>query len=181
MTRWRARWVGLTVLVVLAVAVSGCQFREEQPVDESLTVEDVKARTQAMELRIAYGVPKELVDRVEQNEFGVLAVCDTTGRLYAWTGVTRVHLVGEFDVAAGDALTDRIAGDLGGIAEDGYVVGTSAATEWLAIEILNQNGEFYSGSVTPTAVRASGQAEFFIMSRSQCFRLPEGIYPGRSF
>ncbi|GLJ78543.1 hypothetical protein [Microbacterium imperiale] len=46
--------------------------------DESLTVEDVKARTQAMELRIADGVPKELVDRVEQNEFGVLAVCDTS-------------------------------------------------------------------------------------------------------
>ncbi|OYC97361.1 hypothetical protein CI089_02085 [Microbacterium sp. Yaish 1] len=165
----------------MAVAVSGCQSSKEQPVDESLTVEDVKARTQAMELRIADGVPTELVDRVEQNEFGVLAVCDTSQRLYAWTGVTRVHLVGEFDAAAGDALTKRIAGDLGAIAEDGYVVGTSAATSRLAIEILNQNGEFYRASVTPTGVRASGQAEFFIMSRSECFRLPEGIYPGQSF
>ncbi|GLJ78544.1 hypothetical protein [Microbacterium imperiale] len=149
--------------------------------DESLTVEDVKARAQAMELRIADGVPKELVDRVEQNEFGVLAVCDTSERLYAWTGVTRVHLVGEFDTAAGDALTKRIVGDLGGIAEDGYVVGTSAATEWLAIEILNQNGEFYSASTTPTGFEISGQANFLIASRSQCFRLPADVDPGMHF
>ena len=181
MTRWRVRWVGLTVLVAVAVMVSGCQSSKEQPVDESLTVEDVKARTQAMELRIADGVPTELVDRVEQNEFGVLAVCDTTERLYAWTGVTRVHLVGEFDAAAGDALTKRIAGDLGAIAEDGYVVGTSAATSRLAVEILNHNGESYRASTTPTGVRASGQAEFFVMSRSECFRLPADVDPGMHF
>ena len=169
------------MLVGVIVVVSGCQSGEERPVDESLTVEDVKARTQAMELRIADGVPKDLVDRVEQNEFGVLAVCDTSQRLYAWTGVTRVHLVGEFDAAAGDALTKRIVRDLGAIAEDGYIVGTSAATSRLAIEILNQNGEFYSGSTTPTGFEISGQPNFLIASRSECFRLPEGIYPGQSF
>lgn len=158
----------------MAVALAGCaQASGGEEMSTGLSWEDAKASTQSMELEIAALAPKQEVVDIAQNEKGGLFSCGATR--HTWKGATIITLGPSADPEAalksiesqleellqergGFAVTNRLDyfGDYAVVAES-----TSSAEAYL----LDQGK---SGTIV-------------IDSWSECFTLPEGMYPGGDF
>lgn len=175
------RWLVAAAVLTGGVFLAGCG-PQELPLDESLTVEDAKAQTQAFERRLVEGVPAASVATVEQSEWGNLMSCPSRGEnAYYWSGTTWVHLAEPIDESTASALAEEVAENLGELTDQGYQVAVSNSTEWPAVKISTDANAFYVMSLVPGSDDGNDLAQIRIVSASDCFRLPEDVYPGGNF
>ena len=168
----RAR-AALFAFGILTLALTGCTG--PAPAEEAastLTWEEAKADTQAMERQIAALVPAEDVISVDQNEKGGLFRCDEMQ--HRWKGVITVTLVPGAD-------PESITKDMEQKIDTLFPAGE--------FEVTNRRGitdDYVATVESPT----TGEGYLFgegrpgtivIDSYSVCFTLPEGTYPGGDF
>ena len=134
-----------------------------------MTWEQAKATTQATELRIAALIPEALVVTVDQNDKGGLFSCDEAR--HRWKGITKITLAPGTDV---EAVTRQVEAHF---REDGEFEVTNyldMADVYVAVLKSPEMGEEYLfGEGDPGVI--------LIDSWSECFALPEGMYPGGDF
>lgn len=159
----RAALVGLTV--VWAVALVGCSGGEKAPVIESLTVDQAKAQTQAVEDQIVALIPEDAAGVVDQQAEGVLMSCSTEDTV-RWAGGSTVTFT---ETPDWDALFARI--EQGLAAEtDGYTVTLTSTTD--GIQTLDiEDADEGTWLISPW----QGGLILHISSWSPCFPLPDGM------
>ena len=150
-------------LCIAALGLSGCG---EEPVDETLTVDEAKAIAQAGELDIVAQIPAELVVDVAQQPLGALLSCEGD-RNYTWAGGTVVTVTADADVTEViDGLRETFAERDGWNAE----AETSSFGDPL-VRILGPNGDHYlAGGIAEDSV-------IDIDSYSPCFHLRDDQSP----
>jgi hypothetical protein len=167
--------------LVLLVSLTGCvpvdptaepnnttATSGDAPVENALTWQEAKARTQAMELEVARLIPDGKVVKIDQGETGILLSCSETQ--HNWNGATTVTLS----------------------------KGTEPEPLVKAIEAHYQDSRFTIETDLDIVgdyrvqLRSPDTAESYIIvkddpgtirtaSGSACFTLPEGEYPGGDF
>jgi hypothetical protein len=177
MIQGRVRAIALVLLVGLTGCVPGdptaepnntTATRRDAPVENALTWQKAKARTQAMELEIAKLIPEDKVVKIDQWKTGILLSCSETQ--HDWNGATTVTLS----------------------------KGTEPEPLVKAIEAHYQDSRFTLETDVDIVgdyrvqLRSPDAAENYIIvkddpgtisidSGSACFTLPEGEYPGGDF
>lgn len=181
------RIAGLPVLFAAVLALSGCvpagllmsalhtgtseheqQQEMEQDVEDALTWQEAKAATQARELEIAALVPAELVVKRDQWTEGLLLSCDKTR--HSWTGSMTVTVLPGTDI-------ESIIKDI----EAHY-------RQQFEVDADQNPGGYYRIHIRPP-VESEGYIvshgfepdQLYISSFSECFTLPEDVYPGGDF
>ncbi|WP_460802403.1 hypothetical protein [Microbacterium sp. GXF6406] len=155
----------------LAGAVlSGCSAPvDEEPVDSGLTWQEAKAAAQETEREIAALVPEEDIVSVEQKETGVLLSCDEES--HNWNGFTTVTMVPGVDI---DALVKDIeahyADDPRFESRSWMTPGDTYAVQLMALD-----------TAANYIISEDERGTFRIESGSECFILPEDVYPGGTF
>jgi len=157
-----------TLVLTLTLTTSGCATTGGPEVNDNLTVQEAKARAQAMEIELAGQIPAEEVASVDQDPAGVLFPC-MGEREYQWTGQTKVVLApgAEYD---GAAVTSSIESNYRG--RDGWSASTDQTSDGEPrVQVVGRDDEGYlvALSVDKTFVQ--------ILSFSPCFILPEGMSP----
>ncbi|WP_157540775.1 hypothetical protein [Microbacterium sp. XT11] len=136
--------------------------------NESLTWEDAKRDTQAMETEIATRIPSDAVVTVTQNPTGVLFSCDQDK--HRWMGKTTVV------VTPGTEVESVVRG-----LEDRYRGGR------FEVSTRTDIGGFYevhlkSPQTAEGYIISEGDSRtIWIHSSSPCFTLPDDVYPGGKF
>ncbi|MGF6833364.1 hypothetical protein QF015_001533 [Paenarthrobacter sp. TE4293] len=134
-----------------------------------LTWQEAKAHTQAMELEITALIPKDAAVSIDQKMKGVLLSCNKTQ--HNWNGSTTVM------VADGTKIEPIVKAIKAHYRANGLNVSVDRnVNENYRIQIdPPAPGESYivSEGLSPNEIR--------IASGSECFTLPEGIYPGGDF
>lgn len=134
-----------------------------------MTVEKAKADAQAMELEIASLIPAEMLVSVDQKPTGVLLSCDETQ--HQWAGGSTVYLVPDSDV-------EKLVKDMEArLAEDDRFdsrnwLGPSGGYNVQLMSVKSAEGYIFSEGEPGTVD---------INSFSECFTLPEDVYPGGKF
>ncbi|MFK0403793.1 hypothetical protein ACIQTT_15805 [Microbacterium sp. NPDC090225] len=153
-------------MVVLTGCVPGTHDRNEE---NSVTLETAKADAQAMELEIASTIPAGSVVDVVQKPKGVLLSCDKTQ--HSWNGSTTVTLSAESDAELLIRnLETRMTSDE-----------RFESRNW-----VGPTGAFNVQLMSPTTaanyiVSAADERTIVINSGSECFTLPDDVYPGGTF
>ena len=163
-------WQAIGVVVVCSAILGGCAFSAEQPSQESkVTLEEAKADAQAMELEIASLIPTDMLVNVDQKPTGVLLSCDETK--HQWAGGSTVSLAPDTDV---ENLVKKMEAR---IAEDDRFDSRS----WLG-PTGGYNVQLMSTTSAEGYIFSEGEpGTVDINSFSECFTLPEGVYPGGKF
>ncbi|MGR4010486.1 hypothetical protein [Leucobacter sp. 1207-22] len=174
-----SRHAGLIALATV-LALTGCTApgsnvsgpqgtTDQQKVNSDLTWEEAKTATQEMELEIVDLIPAELVINVDQHTKGVLLSCDNTS--HSWTGATTVTLTPGTDI-------ESIVKDI----EAHY---REAGTE-ISVD-RDVDGNYRIQLLPPVPgenyiiAKDVEDDHLRIASGSECFTLPEGVYPGGEF
>ncbi len=134
-----------------------------------MTLEEAKAEAQAMELEIASLLPAEMVVSVDQKPTGVLLSCDETQ--HQWAGGSTVYLAPGTDVE--NLVKDMEAQ----MAEDDRFdsrnwLGPTGVYNVQLMSVTSAEGYIFSEGEPGTVD---------INSFSECFTLPEDVYPGGKF
>ena len=150
--------------------MAGCSPVKEEPVvDSSLTWEEAKAQSQAMELEIAALVPTESVVSIEQNSKGSLFSCDDDQ--HRWKGATTVTLAPGTQI---EAMVKEMEAHFRSDARFEIRTRLNIADKYDVQLMSPETAENYIfGRDEADTIR--------IDSGSACFTLPEGVYPGGSF
>ncbi|MFF8818357.1 hypothetical protein ACF07D_10225 [Leucobacter sp. NPDC015123] len=137
--------------------------------DTKLTWQEAKATTQEMEREIADLIPKDVIVDVYQVDTGTLMPCsDGSDR---WFGGMTITVAKGTDIEA-------IVRDI----ETHY-----ASTNYLTSNRLDFNGNYNIAVKDPeTTIRilvgeGLESTHIDLSSASECFVLPEGVYPGGDF
>jgi hypothetical protein len=180
----RARSGATALLLVGLIGLAGCagnpnassteptapvaaQTPEETMIAE-LTWQEAKAHTQAMQLEIAALIPKDAVLSIDQKKKGVLLSCNKTQ--HNWNASTTVT------VSEGTKIEAIVRAIEAHYRADGAKVSVDIdVDEKYRIQISLGAGENYivAEDLAPNEIR--------IASGSECFTLPEGVYPGGDF
>ncbi|MBK0421727.1 hypothetical protein JD292_06530 [Leucobacter sp. CSA2] len=179
-----AKWV-LPLALVGTLFTTGCTIQGKpemhssqdsdkpgQQVNPGLTWQKAKSDTQETEQQIADLIPKELVESVKQQSVGMLFQC-SNGQ-HQWGGGTIVNLRQDSDFPAAIRTLEKHYQTAGG----GYSVkvGDDAfGYLQLTLTTSRDDGEAY---LVSTGLEKN---QLNIDSRSPCFTLPEGVYPGGDF
>ncbi|WP_172322580.1 hypothetical protein [Paenarthrobacter sp. CM16] len=143
---------------------------QEEPMKAELTWQEAKAHTQAMELEIAALIPKDAVVSIDQKRKGVLLSCTKTQ--HNWNGSTTVTVTEgtKIEPILKEIKTHYQSGQY--VVEDRLDIRGSYEVQ---ISPHNTSDENYivAEGLAPNQIR--------IDSGSECFTLPEGIYPGGDF
>lgn len=168
----KAKLLGAAVLVALSLV--GCTSSEqvelpEEEVDmsNSLTWQEAKASSQAMEIEIAGLIPQDLVVDVTQKPQGVLLSCSATE--HSWNGRTIVHLKPGTEV---DPILRNIQAHYSERNFEGSMDLDVMGDERL--QLVGDTGESYLIGFEATDA-------LYIASSSACFTLPDNVYPGGNF
>ncbi|WP_157731870.1 hypothetical protein [Arthrobacter sp. YN] len=142
---------------------------QEEPMKAELTWQEAKAHAQAIQLEIVALIPKDAVISIDQKKKGVLLSCDKTQ--HNWNASTTVT------VAEGTKIQSVVKDIEAHYRANGLNVSVDRnVNENYRIQIdPPAPGESYivSEGLSPNEIR--------IASGSECFTLPEGIYPGGDF
>ncbi|MET4097406.1 hypothetical protein [Arthrobacter sp. UYCu712] len=135
-----------------------------------LTWQEAKAPAQAMEVEIAALIPKDAVVSIDQKKTGVLFSCSKAQ--HRWKGSTTVTVVEGTKIEP--ILKDIETHYQSGPFEVGNRLDIRGSYE-VQISPHNTSDENYifAEGLAPNEIR--------IDSGSECFTLPEGIYPGGDF
>lgn len=143
---------------------------QEEPVKVELTWQDAKAHTQALELEIAAQVPEDAVISIDQKTKGMLLSCNRTK--HSWNGSTTVTVTEgtKIEPILKEIKTHYQSAQY--VVEDRLDIRGSYEVQ---ISPHNTSDENYivAEGLAPNQIR--------IDSGSECFTLPEGIYPGGDF
>lgn len=134
-----------------------------------MTWEEAKADTQAMELEIASLIPAERVISVDQKPTGVLLSCDEIQ--HQWAGGSTVYL-------APDTNVENLVKDMEArMAEDDRF----DSRNWIGPTGI-YNVQLMSAKSAEGYIFSEGEpGTVDINSFSECFTLPEDVYPGGKF
>ena len=160
----------LIPMTVIALLITACAPNGDSfaMTDDSLTWEDAKRDTQAMEAEIAMQMPSDAVVTVTQNSTGTLFSCDQDK--HRWMGMTTVVMT------PGTEVESIIRG-----VEERYRGGR------FDVSTRTDIGGFYevhlkSPQTTEGYIISEGDPRtIWIHSSSPCFTLPDGVYPGGDF
>lgn len=141
---------------------------QEEPLITELTWQGAKAHTQAMELEIAALIPNNTIVSIDQKETGMLLSCNSTH--HKWKGSTTITVVGGTNI---EPIVKGIEAHYR--AKGTKVSADTNVDEDYRFQIDLGGGENYivAEGLAPNEIR--------IASGSECFILPEGIYPGGDF
>ena len=157
----------VVIAMVGSLALTGCAGPE---VNDGLTINEAKSRTQQMESRIAALVPKEYVLGQDQAASGILMPCGNG--LYQWLGHTHLKLTSDPDF---ERILRAI---LAGVRQDHNYdarMGKRIDGEPRA-DIGGRSQEFYMAAPV-----VDDRTDYEISSSSPCFKLPEGMQPGDKY
>ena len=166
-----SRLVRAALAAALAGAVlSGCSAPvDEEPVDPDLTWEEAKAAAQETEREIAALIPEDAIVSIEQQETGILLSCDEES--HNWNGFTTVSVTPGADV---DALAQQLEAHFDSDARfesrSWTTLGETYAVQLMAVD----TAENY-------IISHDERGKLRIESGSECFILPEDVYPGGTF
>lgn len=165
-----SRAITVWLVLLLAAGLTGCAASKEEPVlNDSLTWEDAKAETQAVELELASLVPSDVVVRVEQMEEGGLFSCDESQ--HNWSGATTITVKPGTEI---EPIVRQI--------EAHYQDDARFATRNRLDIVGNFKVQLMSPKTAESYLVSEDDADTIrIASVSACFTLPEGVYPGGSF
>lgn len=153
-------------LVILTGCAPGAHDRSEE---NGVTWETAKAEAQAAELEIASMIPAASVVDVVQKPKGVLLSCDDTQ--HSWNGSTTVTLSAESDAESLIRdLEERMTSDER--FESRNWVGPTGAFN---VQLMSPN------TAANFIVSAADERTIVINSGSECFTLPDDVYPGGTF
>ena len=161
---------GRAILAVLCVSslLAGCTWPAgiaETKVNSTMTIGEAKEQTQSIERRIAAAIPAAFVERVEQNEVGVLMTCSSDIDIQ-WSGDTRVYLT------EGTSMVEVLHAIEDDFSDAGRFVASrrdADGTPTLDIRGAKQSVWIVHGLAHDTYV--------VILSWSECIPLPEGMIP----
>ncbi len=159
----------VAIVAAILALVSGCST-DDPPRLSTLTIQQAKDHTQAVENEIAALIPPEYVAGVRQAETGGLLECGRGG--YTWYGHTYVEIQGEPDF---EAIRASIQSEMK--RKNGYHALLLPATRY-ALAGAEIRGPFHSEYLA--SARRDG-TEFRIMSFSPCFGLPDGTWTGGNY
>ncbi len=170
--------LSVAVLVLVMAGLSGCsgsypwgKSKKELP---AVTWQEEKAKTQAMMREIAAQVPEGVSINAEVKEAGTLFGCNQTGpnreKLHSWTGSATVT------VTPGSNIESIVRGVESHYREVQYSVEIDRSVLGNYRIQMKPPGEKSSYIVTK-----GDSDQIRIAGWSECFLLPEGLYPGGSF
>ncbi|MET4540618.1 hypothetical protein ABIE37_002405 [Arthrobacter bambusae] len=180
----RARRGAMALMLVVSIGLAGCAGpptgsstestvptaakTQEATMNAELTWQQAKAHTQAMELEIAALIPKNADYSIDQKKKGMLLSCNSTQ--HKWKGSTTITVVGGTNI---EPIVKDIEAHYR--AKGTKVSADRNVDEDYRIQIDLGGGENYivAEGLAPNEIR--------IASGSECFILPEGIYPGGDF
>ncbi|MFF8818356.1 hypothetical protein ACF07D_10220 [Leucobacter sp. NPDC015123] len=137
--------------------------------DTELTWQEAKAATQEMEREIAALIPKDVVIHVRESDTGTLFQCGEES--HSWYGGMTITVAEGTDIEA-------IVRDI----ETHY-----ANTKYIIRNSLDIDGNYQIGvkdpETTTDVLIGEGLEPTHIdfLGSSECFVLPEGVYPGGDF
>lgn len=139
-----------------------------------MTWQDEKAKTQAMMRDIVAQIPKDVVVSVDVAVTGILFGCNQTGpngeKLHSWTGPTNIAVKPGTDV---EPIVKAI--------ESYYREKAYRITSRLDILGYYEIQMKPSGEKSSYLVSEGNTNQISIDGWSECFQLPEGLYPGGDF
>ena len=140
--------------------------------DDRLTWQDAKAETQRRALEIAALIPAEQVAEVVQSDTGVLLSCDATQ--HNWNGWVHVELTDEVEVQS--VLAELVPAAERYFAASAFTVSTGRTivdTLRVIVEDPASAEMYLIDEDEPNVIN--------IAAGSDCFTLPEDVYPGGDF
>ncbi|WP_416442739.1 hypothetical protein AB3K78_09610 [Leucobacter sp. HNU] len=139
-----------------------------------MTWQDEKAKTQAAMRDIAAQIPKDVVLSVDMTATGILFGCNQTGpngeKLHSWTGPTSIAVKPGTDI---ESIVKTI--------ENYYQEKAFHVTSRL--DVLG-NYEIHMkppGEKSSYLISEGDINQISIDGWSECFQLPDGLYPGGDF
>lgn len=169
--------LSVAVLVLVAAGLSGCggsypwdKSKKEVP---AVTWQDEKAKTQATMRDIAAQIPKDVVLSVDMAATGILFGCNQTGpngeKLHSWTGPTSIA------VKPGTDTLPVVKAVENHYREMGYRITSRDVLGDYEIHVRP------SGESSSYLISQDGPGRIRIAGWSECFQLPDGLYPGGDF
>jgi len=168
--RRQGRFIATVVAVLL---ISGCSMtgpnRTLPPTSTAVRWETAKETTQAEELAIAHQIDPAEVTSVSQNPKGTLMQCDA--KTWQWTGHTAVGMKNPANMSAVLASARSYWSS-----QPGFTVTSEKDTNGSPVlDIARGDHEGYA--VGP----GSDGKSLWIDSYSDCFTVPDDVYPGGRF
>lgn len=160
-----------TTVVFIMATLGGCAgiTTDTEQSATQLRWQDAKAAAQRMELEIAALIPDGNVIRVDQSPTGTLFSC-TNGQ-HHWNGWTEVTVESGTQI---ESIVRSIGKQYN--ESDFQVRSRRGSTGVYKVQLISQReGESYliAEGFNPNQIR--------IASASECFTLPDGVYPGGKF
>ena len=162
------------VALTVAVLVSGCSMTDPNPSPSptatGLTWQEAKKTTQDVAKRIADQVDAADVASVTQNPKGTLMQCDS--ETWQWTGFTTVELK---EPTKAQSILDDLQAYWA--AQHGFTAkpGKDSVDGTPTLDIARGEHEGYLVGLTPD------NKGLLISSYSNCFKVPDDVYPGGTF
>lgn len=155
--------LGLT----LTLGLTGCAIKSNMPTTPHDRILLVKSHAQAAEMKTAELVPFDVRTEVRQAHKGTLLSC-SGGR--QWTGSTRIQLKNAID-------GERVVNQLGKVAPNhGFTVTRSTTPDGAArLRLIDGHG-----TTVYVSTWVDGRS-IEVDSFSECFPLPKGFRPERSY
>jgi hypothetical protein len=152
--------------------LTGCSAGPES-IKSSPTWEEAKAVTQSTTLQIVDLIPSEKVVSVDQHEKGGLFSCD--GDQHTWTGATYVTVQPGSDI---EEVMKRIKPTLEDLLRDRGAFAVSSRLDFFGDYALAAQ----SSTTSEAYLLAMDEGDLIVInSWSECFTLPESMYPGGGF
>ncbi len=140
----------------------------------AVTWQDEKAKTQTAMHDIVAQIPKDVVVQAEVKGTGTLFGCNKTGpngeKLHSWTGSATVTVKPGIDIESIVKTVEEHYKNLGYKVSSRFdVLGEYEAQ----VKPPNEESSYYVTKGEPDQIS--------VASWSECFQLPDGLYPGGDF